>query len=162
MEERNKKAAMGKQNLPPLSKNSSETYTVSVTVSWSHVWSFSEKLGTITTWLIYRQIYQHLFLIGGCDGQLPFIVQALPRFFKIQNSSRHSKFVVCTSGFDQPRWSQQSEEVWCWKTVTLKELLQYITLMSTLMRSDIICKSLIYGSNRIVWKLFLIGPCANK
>ena len=82
-----KKATMGRWNLPPILQYS-EACTVSVTVSWFHVWSCQEKLGTITTWLIYRQIYQHLFLNSCCDGQLPSnsLGFATFFFFKVQNS----------------------------------------------------------------------------
>ena len=102
-----KKATMGRQNLPPLLQYSFEARTVGVTVNWSCVWSFQEKLGTITTRLIYKQIYQHLFLIGCWDEQLPLNSSGFAMFFfEVQNGSRHSKFMAYSLGSDQPRRGQ--------------------------------------------------------
>ena len=98
---------------------------------WSCVWSLQVKLGTITTRLRYRQTYQHLFLIGCCDGQLPLnslgFAGFLGFFLLVHDGSRHSKFVVYSSGPNQPSQGQQSEGVWCWKTKTSKDILWYIT-----------------------------------
>ena len=61
---------MGIGNLFLLLHFFSHVHIVRVTVSWSCVLSLQEKLGTVTSRFIYRQIYQHLFLIGCCDGQV--------------------------------------------------------------------------------------------
>ena len=91
---------------------------------------FKKKLGTITTWLMYKRQYQHLFLIG-CWHQ---IIRALSIFFfvfllEVQNIIRCSRFVLCTSGSNKPTRVQQSEGVRCGKTETPKNLRMYTTAL---------------------------------